>query len=75
MGLKNGIILHLKLCLERLVDNNVVEKSIKNKDENSIPKLIKDMPEDIFDADETALFFKALPNITISYKNIFELST
>ena len=47
-----------------LVDNNIIENWIKN----ILPNLIKDyVPKDILNADETALFFKALPNKTMAY--------
>ena len=50
-----------------LVDNNVVDNWLKN----ILPKLIKGYnARDIFNADETALFFRALPTKTLTYKNL-----
>jgi hypothetical protein len=38
---------------------------------NILPKLIKGYnARDIFNADETALFFRALPTKTLTYKNL-----
>ena len=50
-----------------LVDNSIIE----NYKKNILPNLLKDYePRNIFNADETALFYKALPNKTLYYKNL-----
>jgi len=56
-----------KICGE----SNAVDKSVTNSWlEKTWPSLIKDYtPENVFNADETGLFFKLLPDRTLSFKN------
>jgi hypothetical protein len=50
-----------------LVDPKVIE----NYRKLVLPSLLKDFDSrDVFNADETALFFKAMPNKTMYYKNM-----
>lgn len=55
---------------KRLVgESSAVDVDVVNKYRSTLPKIVEDFAaDDIYNADETALFFKCLPNKTLAYK-------
>lgn len=71
MFIKTNKFLHRHNIMQLKISGeaSAVDEDVVNQFKATLPDLIKDYSaDDIYNADETALFFKCLPNKTLAYK-------